>query len=799
MPPAASIVTAFYNTGGVFEQTAACVFAQTLVNWEWLIVNDGSTDPEALAVLDRYRRHPDPRVRVVDMERNSGPSAARNRGFSLARAECVYQLDSDDLIEPTTIEKFAWMFASRADVAFGASFEAGFEAQEYLWNFGFHTPEVFLKECPVGAHAVAVRRGVHRAIGGYDEAIRGGMEDWDLWLRAADHGHWGATIPEYLAWYRRRDAHAARWSDWDGGERQKRFHEGLRAKYPRVFAQAPRVPYSSDHVFEPVRSQPPFANPIAPALGDARKRLLLVFPWLTMGGADKFNRRLVEQLSARGWELTIATTLRGDNSWLPEFARFTPDIFVPQHFLRSIDVPVFLRYLIESRKPDAVLMSNSELGYWLLPYLQAHCPQPAYLDYVHMEEDYWKNGGYPRYTASARDELDLSIVSSEHLKRWVVSRGGNPAKIEVATTNEDASEWKPDAGVRAKVREELAIGIDTPVLLYAGRICLQKQPRVFAAAIRKLAAQKGEFVALVAGDGADRGILEALLSDLIDRQVVRMLGAVPNARMKELCAASDIFFLPSQWEGISLAIYEAMSSGLAIVGADVGGQKELVTPDTGDLVPRSDEATESSRYAEVLARLIGDATLRSSMGRAARERIEKHYQLSHMGDRMESLIGRAIGIARDLQARGGRPRVPASLADELATRAIEYFRVHDLADYLWVEGERLRASAGRPAPLGAPTHAPDPHVNGHWASRELAEIEGSFAWRAVSTLKGNPVYDAVARIRWGPDWRLIEVRETPEARLARIKNSRSYRFIQAIKHSAAYRKYAEMKYGVREE
>ncbi len=62
-------------------------------------------------------------------------------------------------------------------------------------------------------------------------------------------------------------------------------------------------------------------------------------PWLTLGGADKFNVAMVRELAARGWEVTVATTLAGDNSWLPEFTRLTPDVFVTPHFLHPTDVP----------------------------------------------------------------------------------------------------------------------------------------------------------------------------------------------------------------------------------------------------------------------------------------------------------------------------------------------------------------------------------------------------------------------------------------------------------------------------
>src|SRR6266852_2104918 len=109
--PCVAIVTPFYNTGPVFHETAASVLQQSLQQWEWLIVNDGSTDPESLALLEEYR-HRDPRIRVIDHGVNQGLSAARNTGFRVARSPYVVQLDSDDLLEPTAVEKWVWYLES---------------------------------------------------------------------------------------------------------------------------------------------------------------------------------------------------------------------------------------------------------------------------------------------------------------------------------------------------------------------------------------------------------------------------------------------------------------------------------------------------------------------------------------------------------------------------------------------------------------------------------------------------------------------------------------------------------------
>ena len=433
-PPYVTIITPFYNTGPVFHETARSVLQQSFQQWEWLIVNDGSTEPDALALLADYR-HKDPRIRVIDHPENRGLSAARNTGFREACTDYVVQLDSDDLLEPTAVEKWRWFLMSHPEFAFCKGYSVGFEGTQYLWQGGFHEGEAFLEENRVDSVSM-VRRVVQHAVGGYDEANRNGFEDWDFWLRCASFGYWGGTIPEYLNWYRRRPRHSDRWSNWDSGAHQEAFREQLRQRYPQLWNAG--FPQIHPRAYMPNDSVPD-TLPCENRLHKTKPRLLMLLPWLTMGGSDKFNLDLLQQLTARGWEVSIATTLQGDHPWLPLFARHTPDLFILEHFLRLVDYPRFLRYLIQSRQVDVVMVSHSELGYLLLPYLHIHFPDVTFVDFSHMEEEQ-KSNLYLRMAVEYQELLDLNIVSSQHLKRSMILRGADPERIEVSHTNVDPGE-----------------------------------------------------------------------------------------------------------------------------------------------------------------------------------------------------------------------------------------------------------------------------------------------------------------------------------------------------------------------
>ena len=107
LSPLVTIITPYYNTGEVFYETARCIFTQSFQQWEWIIVNDGSDAPSAKLILSEFRDR-DTRIRVINHSENRGLSAARNTGFTNANCEYVLLVDSDDLLEPTAVEKWYW-------------------------------------------------------------------------------------------------------------------------------------------------------------------------------------------------------------------------------------------------------------------------------------------------------------------------------------------------------------------------------------------------------------------------------------------------------------------------------------------------------------------------------------------------------------------------------------------------------------------------------------------------------------------------------------------------------------------
>jgi glycosyltransferase involved in cell wall biosynthesis len=691
--PAVSLITPFFNAGAHFAETVESVLRQSLQQFEWIVVDDGSDDASSLDVLERQAQR-DPRIRLVRTAGRQGPAAARNLGVRSARAPYAAFVDADDLLEPTALEKWLWYLDSHPQYGMVKGFQAGFGDEQYIWREGFHSGAAILERNIIQT-ASLVRRDLYLEAGGMDESIRGGMEDWDFWLKCAERGRWGGSIPEVLDWYRRRPSHHASWADWDRGAAEAAFRERLRRKYPRIFSGGfPQPPQPFQLPYCEIPEQGPCANRLLSAPG--KRRVLMIVSQLVMGGAEKFNLDLIRMLiEQHDWQVTVAATLTSKHEWRHRFEELTPDVFTLDSFLRLCDYPRFLAYLVESRGIDSILVTWSQLGYQLLPYLRARFPHVRCCDYVHMEEPEWKYGGYAAYSIAYRAFLDRAIVSSQHLKNWIVAHGGDAGKTSVATTNIDPEDWRRDRFDQASLRAKWSVPPGPPVILFAGRICEQKQPVVLAETLRGLHERAAPFRCLVAGDGPDAPWLRAFV-ERRGLEEVRFLGSRSNEEMRELLALADIFFLPSKREGISLAVYEAMAMSAVVVGACVGGQKELLTPECGVLIQRS--ADEAATYVEVLSSLLPDAARLREMAANARRRVAEHFPLTEMGRQMAGLLAPVPGAPPfDFSSAF------LTLAPTLAREAVEQRRTEQVAEHYWktyVEAAPSDVSDGAVSPAG---------------------------------------------------------------------------------------------------
>lgn len=189
-----SVVIPCFNSGATVRQTVESVQAQTWGDTEIVVVDDGSTDIATIAVLDSLSG-----VRLVRQE-NAGLPAARNAGFAAATGEYVLPLDADDWLEPDAIAELIQALEESQDASFAYSqiWLEG-EAKGVLAKSYNFFEQLFLNQMP---YSNLMRRSLWQEIGGYDETMRRGYEDWEFNIRLGASGHCGVAVPRPLFHYR---------------------------------------------------------------------------------------------------------------------------------------------------------------------------------------------------------------------------------------------------------------------------------------------------------------------------------------------------------------------------------------------------------------------------------------------------------------------------------------------------------------------------------------------------------------------------------------------------------------------
>ena len=207
--PMVSVITPTYNRAHMLKDAIESVLAQTLTDWEHVIVDDGSTDGTAALVQDYVQR--DSRIHYL-YRTNGGLPAARNAGLAEARSAYVAFLDDDDLFLPDKLKQQVAVMARRPDL--GLLYAPVREVHDNRDTAKSLPPrlirtfeELFHGNTPQ-VSSVLVRRACLDQVGGFDETLRH-CQDYDLWLRLAARFPFD-YLSEPVAVYRRHRTNMSR-------------------------------------------------------------------------------------------------------------------------------------------------------------------------------------------------------------------------------------------------------------------------------------------------------------------------------------------------------------------------------------------------------------------------------------------------------------------------------------------------------------------------------------------------------------------------------------------------------------
>lgn len=192
-----SIVIPCFNAGDYLEEAIQSALAQTYADVEVIVVDDGSTDARTRELLDSRSW---PRTTVI-RQANAGPSAARNRAIEAATGEFILPLDADDRIAPGYAEKAVAILQAQPDAGIVYCKAQKFGVEEGLWQLPAYTLNEIVIDNVIFCTSL-YRKQDWALAGGYNEALRHGMEDYDFWIKLVHLGRGVHQIDEPLFFYR---------------------------------------------------------------------------------------------------------------------------------------------------------------------------------------------------------------------------------------------------------------------------------------------------------------------------------------------------------------------------------------------------------------------------------------------------------------------------------------------------------------------------------------------------------------------------------------------------------------------
>jgi len=367
---------------------------------------------------------------------------------------------------------------------------------------------------------------------------------------------------------------------------------------------------------------------------------------LETGGAERLSVQIASGLSGRGHDSHLIV-LTGTG---PMAAGLDPGVFLHNlgmdaaHLGSQVRALSVLRSLCRKLGIEALQTHLPRANFFGLAL--AATSRLAVYPTVHnnLEFAYGSSGrlrksarrtAYRALVRRARAMIAVSDAVKEAMVEDLGLAGGMRDRIAVVTNGVPVP--PRDSAARTAGRRAWGISDHETLIVAVGRLEEQKNLADLVHALELLPDGVPSWRCIIAGSGRQRDMLDRLVASAQLTERIRLAGRVED--VPGLLQAADIFAMPSLWEGLPLALLEAMAAGLPVVGYAVDGIREIIADSrTGFLA----EARDSAGLAQALATLIKDGPVREAMGMAARKVVETEYSLDAVVERLEGIYSAGI-------------------------------------------------------------------------------------------------------------------------------------------------------------
>jgi glycosyltransferase involved in cell wall biosynthesis len=377
-------------------------------------------------------------------------------------------------------------------------------------------------------------------------------------------------------------------------------------------------------------------------------RIVFVLTCLGVGGAERQALAVAERMRARGHTVALMT-LRPElaEEWPTEIQTIRLDMLrTPLSLVRGL---AQAREFLREFRPDLV-HSHTFHANIFARLLKVLAPALVLISTIHNVYE----GGRLRmlaYRLTDRFAFCTTAVSEAAARRFIQRKAVMKAKCLVISNGIDTREMAPNGARRNETRVQME-SEDHFIWLTAGRMVPAKDYpnllRAFAKAHR-IHAQTQLWIA-APEDGLEFRKCRDMAVQLGLEQAIRWLGL--RRDMPALLDTADAFVLASAWEGMPLALAEAMAMEKPVVATDVGGVRELVG-DAGVVVPPGNSVALAAAMCDLMQMQLQE---RQAMGRRARNRILELFSIETKAEEWETFYQFALEQAKGPERIAPAPR-----------------------------------------------------------------------------------------------------------------------------------------------
>lgn len=342
---------------------------------------------------------------------------------------------------------------------------------------------------------------------------------------------------------------------------------------------------------------------------------------LNCGGTENNLLRLLPGLEKVGWN-NIVVTLGKGGEMLPRFQESGIKVVTLEQgsFFSPRTLTAIARALIKLRPNIVVtnLLRADILGRIYLPII-IRCPVVSYLGTTY---------NHPRYRLARFFELITKVLARHYIANSEAVKdfyqkyiGVSKSKIQVVQAGIDIESFNRVSG--EAVRQELKLPKSAFILTCVGNLAPNKGQTYLIEAFEKVFITSSNAYLLLVGEGENRATLEALRKRSHAASRIFLLGR--RTDVAEILKITDIFVLPTLFEGLSVALQEAMAAGKAIITTDIPENRVILQDQKSALLCKP---ADTNSLVEALQKLVDEPNLRKGLADNALAAIAKDYSIN---------------------------------------------------------------------------------------------------------------------------------------------------------------------------